>query len=62
MSNEEEFRIGKKSKGQEKHLNANDELPGDPDPDTVFKLGEIGNFEPKKAQWQPGNYGIYLTT
>lgn len=57
---EEELRIGRKSKKQTKHLSDGDELPGDRDPDTIFKLGEIGNYEPKEAQGQPGNYGIYL--
>ncbi|KAL3985756.1 Glycosyl transferase 2 family protein [Acanthocheilonema viteae] len=57
MSIENELRIGRKGKDQERHLNDDDELPGEPDPDTVFKLGEIGNFEPKEIQWQPGNYG-----
>ncbi|VDM06731.1 unnamed protein product [Wuchereria bancrofti] len=46
---------GKKSKNQ--HLDGGDELPGDPDPDTIFKLDEIGNFEPKETQLQSGDYG-----
>uniref|UniRef100_A0A158Q6R2 Polypeptide N-acetylgalactosaminyltransferase n=1 Tax=Elaeophora elaphi TaxID=1147741 RepID=A0A158Q6R2_9BILA len=49
---EEELRM----KDKEKHLNGGDDLPGEPDPDTVFKLGEIGNFEPK-AQWRSANHG-----
>ncbi|CAG9536128.1 unnamed protein product [Cercopithifilaria johnstoni] len=57
VSVEEELLIGRKRKDQQKHLSDSNELPGDPDPDTIFKLGQIGNFELKETQWQPGNYG-----
>lgn len=34
-----------------------EELPGESDPDTVFKKGELGNFEPKEKQSRPGKHG-----
>ncbi|OZC08256.1 hypothetical protein X798_04735 [Onchocerca flexuosa] len=52
-----ELRINEENKNQKKRVNDDDELPGNSDPDTIFKLGEIGNFEPKEIQAQPGNYG-----
>ncbi|MCP9264678.1 Protein-UDP acetylgalactosaminyltransferase [Dirofilaria immitis] len=53
----EKLLSNKESKNWKKYVDFDDELPGDPDPDTVFKLGEIGNFEPKEAQAQAGNFG-----
>lgn len=58
MNAEKELR--RKNKNEKERVDDSDDLPGDLDPDTIFKLGEIGNFEPKETQWQPGNYGIYL--
>ncbi|KHN88902.1 putative N-acetylgalactosaminyltransferase 7 [Toxocara canis] len=36
---------------------ANEELPGVADPGTVFKEGELGNFEPKEEQQRSGEHG-----
>lgn len=36
-----------------------EELPGESDPDTVFKKGELGNFEPKEKQSRPGKHGWF---
>ncbi|VIO98686.1 Uncharacterized protein BM_BM6592 [Brugia malayi] len=55
VDTKEILRIGRKSKNQ--HFGGDVELPGDPDPNTIFKLDEIGNFEPKETQLQPGDYG-----
>lgn len=36
------------------------ELPGGADPNTVFKPGELGNYEPKEEQARPGKHGTFV--
>ncbi|VDN06396.1 unnamed protein product [Thelazia callipaeda] len=45
-----------KREDYEIHPVDSDELPGDLDPDTVFNLNIIGNFEPKQPQTRTGTY------
>lgn len=43
--------------GAVKNDETEDELPGEADPETIFKEGELGNFEPKEPQKRPGQHG-----
>uniref|UniRef100_A0A915CCR0 Polypeptide N-acetylgalactosaminyltransferase n=2 Tax=Parascaris univalens TaxID=6257 RepID=A0A915CCR0_PARUN len=51
---EKEMQLARNYGGEE---DADEELPGESDPETVFKEGELGNFEPKEKQSRPGKHG-----